>query len=721
MPPTPAPVVRPLRLAAFAALALASSAAAQPANNNCANAIPIGNTTVAGTTIGATNDGSASCGASASNADVWYLYTAPTGGSITVTTCSTITSYDSVLSVHTAPCPGTSTNQIACDDDDPSCPYGGLRSRLTFNAVQGGQYLIRVSGYSTSVGNFELAVGPGIPPPPPANDNCASATAVGNGTFNGSTTTATSDGASTCAGAGSPDVYYRYTAPATGPVAASTCVSASYDTVISVHTGCPASAANQIDCNNDFCGTRAQVTFQATAGTPYIVRVAGTGANGGAFTLTLGAPPPPPTPGPDVIVGDLIDVANFGALGTITAYGVGTNACNPGSDPVLWISGTNQHPVIAQNMYRLMNGRFEQIGQSWLKHAFASTNGGGCGTCIQPPMGGAQLGVGCSDAYGAGLNGSQGILGPRSQVNVTTGVYPYPFTAPPYNGVIARRLQVNTADVTPANNAGALYFVNAQYVTADDAAGNGGLNGLNNSSYRQIAISSQTAIPTFVGSTHRSVPAVQAWKDTDPGVTVVAADYNDGGITARFWVGAKATDNGNGTWHYEYAVENLNAHRSGGTFSIPLRSGVTITNTGFSAPFSHSGEPYSNAAWASAVAGGALVFSTDSYATNQNANAVRWGTLYTFRFDANFPPRTGAATIGLFRPGTPATVDAAMIPIPNGPPCPADWNHSGSVDSQDFFDFLTAYFAGNADFNQDGVTTSQDFFDFLTAFFAACP
>jgi hypothetical protein len=219
----------------------------------------------------------------------------------------------------------------------------------------------------------------------------------------------------------------------------------------------------------------------------------------GAIGLTVN---PCPSRGPDVIVANLTDVNYYGALGNISAYSLGTNACNIGDLPVIWIQGGTQHPVIAQNIYRLKNGRFEQIGQSFLKHSFQSLNSPGCATCVQPPMGGAQLGVGCSDVYGAGYNGSQGNLGRRSTVNPTTGVFSWP-PPPPATDAIGQRLQVFTSDIDPSLNQGALYFGEAQYVTADDAqwvnplnSGTPATNGLNNASYQRLSIPDVNATPT---------------------------------------------------------------------------------------------------------------------------------------------------------------------------------------------------------------------------------
>ncbi len=425
-----------------------------------------------------------------------------------------------------------------------------------------------------------------------------------------------------------------------------------------------------------------------------------------------------PTSGPDVYIGGLTDVGYFGAVGNITAYAVGTNACNAGDAPVGWFSTINQHPVIGQNMYRLKGGRFEQLGQSWLKHGFASTNSGFCGTCTAPPQGGAQLGVGCSDAYGSGLNGGQGYLGPRSQVNSTTGAYPYPFTAPAAEATIGRRLQVLTSDIDPAQNAGATYFVDAHYVTADDAQwSNGGLanNGLNNCTYRGVTIASTTATPAFSGPDQVMKPGIQAWKDADAAVTLTTADYLDTGlvptgITARFWVAGKATANGDGTWHYEYAVYNHNADRAGGAFSIPFGPGVVVSNIGFHGVFAHSGEPYPNTAanpdpWPGSVGGLSVSWHTpEAYQppAGDNANALRWGTMYNFRFDANVGPATAHPALGLFKPGTPTSITtAAAIPVP-GHGCFADLDDGsgnavpdGGVDINDLLFFLAGYEAGD--------------------------
>ncbi|MBX3393859.1 MAG: hypothetical protein KF841_00685 [Phycisphaerae bacterium] len=389
----------------------------------------------------------------------------------------------------------------------------------------------------------------------------------------------------------------------------------------------------------------------------------------------IGGDPRAPS-GADVIVGgvgvsgfngsnpnDVIN--NFAIADSIKAYSVATTSCNLGDAELNWFDCSDQnnpqcarHPVISQNMYRLKAGRFEQLGQSWLKHGFCALSENLCQLGCSA-TGCDTLGIGCSDPYTASRNSSG--LGPKSEVNAFTGVFPYPFNLQPSgNSNIRARLQVKVDDLTPSLNPGALYFVEAQYTAQDDAAAG---NADNNASHRPISINASLNV-SFTGPTVQQIPAIRAWKANDSGVVETDVRVPGEGLMI---LASKASDNGNGTWHYEYALYNQNSDRSARSFAITVGANTVVTNIGFRDVDYHSGEPYSGTDWTSSIVGGVLTWSTQTFAQNVNANALRWGTLYNFRFDADKPPAqsNGNATIGLFKPGTPTSVTgAAVVPQP---------------------------------------------------------
>ena len=354
---------------------------------------------------------------------------------------------------------------------------------------------------------------------------------------------------------------------------------------------------------------------------------------------------------PDVIVGDLPSTNSYGTnSGTgIYAYSLATTSCNIGTANLNWQANNNNHPVIAQDMWRLHEGRFSQIGTSWLKHGFCALQntglcpgcggGGGCLSYLTP---------GCADPYSAGLNGNQSNLGPRSQVNAYSGFFPYPYNAPPCppgEGTICRRLQVAESDLVGAP--GALYFISGQYVASDDADfGNQG----NNASYRRVNVSaSGNHNLSFVGSTQQQQPGIQAWQDNQPSVTLVDVQVPNEGL---FIVGYDVTDNGNGTYNYEYAVYNMYSDRSARSFTIPYPAGATILSHGFRDIPWHSGEPFDGTDWAATLNPGiGITWETDTFAANQNANALRWSMMFNFYFTSDAPPATNTAIMGLFKPG----------------------------------------------------------------------
>ena len=368
--------------------------------------------------------------------------------------------------------------------------------------------------------------------------------------------------------------------------------------------------------------------------------------------------------GPDVIVGDLIGWSKFGTVGTISGYAFGTTSCNMGNAVLQWTANSNQHPVIAMNAYRLKGGRFEQIGMSWVKHGWGASALNACCTCINPNNF-EQLGIGCSDPYDSGTNGNQtGFinnghwvtgLGPRSEINAFNGAFSWPYGTQTQGGdAIYKRVQIQMSDLDPAQNAGALYFAEAEYITPHDAAVG---NNFNNNGYRQFFVGALTSgsytLSFGVPTIHRQEAAIQAWAANDPTVMLVNANVPGEG---RFIIGSRVSNNGDGTWHYEYAVYNMNSDRSGHDFTVTSPPGVTITNVGFHDVPYHSGEPYDGTDWPRVPTPASVQWSTTDFAINPNANALRWDTLYNFRFDANTPPRNGDLVLGLFKPGSPTSL-----------------------------------------------------------------
>ncbi|HEY3242704.1 MAG TPA: hypothetical protein VGM03_05060, partial [Phycisphaerae bacterium] len=267
---------------------------------------------------------------------------------------------------------------------------------------------------------------------------------------------------------------------------------------------------------------------------------------------------------PDLIVGDIPAVVRLGHSGDITVYGVASTACNVGDAPADWHNATSQHPVTVQNLYRLKDGRFEQIGQSWAVHNIFALQESLCSECAASGTF-ELLGVGCSTPNTAGFNGFQMILGPRSQINAATGQFPYPFSAPPPTPISGRRLQVHDAELLPALNAGAEYFTEVQYVAADDA---GAGHGANNASYRRVTVSQGRAgilLIDVADLTQQRKPAIRAWADQDSAVQLTPVSLPGDG---QFWVASKATDLGGGLWHYEYAIQNLSSDRSAGSLNV---------------------------------------------------------------------------------------------------------------------------------------------------------
>jgi PASTA domain len=125
---------------------------------------------------------------------------------------------------------------------------------------------------------------------PPSNDDFAAAEELSGrtATVSGLNKDATKEvGEPDHAGnAGGASVWYRWTAPASGPATLSTCGS-DFDTLLAAYTGDSVDNLAEVQSNDDSCSTRSSMSFAAEEGVTYRIAVDGTNSVTGGFTLDL--------------------------------------------------------------------------------------------------------------------------------------------------------------------------------------------------------------------------------------------------------------------------------------------------------------------------------------------------------------------------------------------------------------------------------------------------
>lgn len=169
--------------------------------------------------------------------------------------------------------------QIAADMRDSELDLDGA-ARLLAHAKELASELRALRGVKKK--GLDLVVAAAVAP----NDACTSAQPVGEGTFLADTTMATHDGHSSCDFNVASDVWYTYTASASGEIVFQTAGS-DYDTILSLHPACPG-IDNHLACNDDDHPlTTSRIIHDMAAGETVLVRVAGDNGSSGSLVLDI--------------------------------------------------------------------------------------------------------------------------------------------------------------------------------------------------------------------------------------------------------------------------------------------------------------------------------------------------------------------------------------------------------------------------------------------------
>ncbi|MGK7297452.1 MAG: hypothetical protein ACNS61_16800 [Candidatus Wenzhouxiangella sp. M2_3B_020] len=323
--------------------------------------------------------------------------------------------------------------------------------------------------------------------------------------------------------------------------------------------------------------------------------------------------------------------------------------------------GNDQHPYLVWNMYRLSaDGRFEQIGASGTKHAFFSVNSG----C--PCSGGNVLWTGCGDIYSASSNDFDNFLAPRGEIIPVTGQWGRCFSLfdadcdgsqdggsdDPFDN----RMNVFESDLVEP---GARYFVDAWYVVRDD------VDIFNTMGWREVEPTwnptTEGGIWTFpVVGDYAQGRALDAWVDPVASDRRAVVETPDGTVS----IAVRASDIGNGSWRYDYAVANHDFMRTTtagaepdlqvvsnaglAAFELPLVAGTTVSTTTSARADRTTGQE-----WAAVTEPNAVRW------TDPGDTPLDWAT--TFRFSIVTDTAPARTTIRLIPAGETTPIVTGLL------------------------------------------------------------
>ena len=280
------------------------------------------------TTIDATDSGvndplgcSQSSGPEVTN-DVWYYYTAPCTGLVSMSMCNTV-DFDARISVYQAAdgCPTTGDSPVACNED--SCGEAPVIPGIP--TLNGTQYIIRIGSNDGSTGSGQLLIECNPFGDPPPNDECASAISIESGTTDFTTFLATNSPIQAplaCSTTNGPevekDVWFTFTPDCLGLLTVSTC-NTSFDSRVLIYDTCPDSSTFPKGCSDDICDDDAFSQIVVLPDVPLLIRVGSPEGQEGAATLNLLCEPFE-VPCPEDLNGDgIVDGADIGLL--LAAWG----------------------------------------------------------------------------------------------------------------------------------------------------------------------------------------------------------------------------------------------------------------------------------------------------------------------------------------------------------------------------------------------------------------